>query len=216
MADPAYAAITKARNQESNGNFAGAAETLENYLATDPHCTSPRLELARVYQYGLKDTKTAVMQIDVVLDLEPDNIDALKIATSIKTSDKTKIDECEEEFEHLGHLLAGRNDPAEFAQVAGLYAVFLRKQKTDFERSAEWYRKAIAADPDNYTYHQNYAVLLLNDIKDYQAAKEELETVMRLRPGSEEAKRNYDLLMRRKFDKNGNLKKGLMDRIRRR
>ena len=33
MADPAYAAITKARNQESNGNFAGAAETLENYLA---------------------------------------------------------------------------------------------------------------------------------------------------------------------------------------
>ena len=45
---------------------------------------------------------------------------------------------------------------------------------------------------------------------------EDLDTVMRLRPGSEEAKKNYDLLMRRKFDKNGNLKKGLMDRIRRR
>lgn len=213
MTDPAYAAITKARNQEANKNYLGAANTLEAYLATDPHNTAPRLELARIYQYGLKDYKTAVMQIDIVLDLEPDNIDALKIATSIKTSDKKKIDECEEEFERLGRLLAARNDPKEFAQVAGLYAVFLRKQKMDFEKSGVWYRKAIAADPDNYAYHQNYAVLLLNDLKDYEGAKEQLEIVMRLHP-SDEAKKNYDMLMRKKFDKNGNVRKSFFDRVR--
>ena len=77
----------------------------------------------------------------------------------------------------------------------------------DFPKSEEYYEKAIAAVPDAYEYHQDYAVLLLNDLKDYPKAKTELEEVLRLKPNSISARKNYDLLMKTKYDKDGNLKK---------
>ena len=62
-------------------------------------------------------------------------------------------------------------------------------------------------NPNKFEYHQNYAALLLNDIKDYQKAKEELEILMELKPGDWKIKDNYNRLLREKFDKNGNVKK---------
>ena len=59
-------------------------------------------------------------------------------------------------------------------------------------------------EPNRYEFHQNYSVLLLNDLRDYVKAKEELEILLELKPNDLMAKKNYDLLMKKKFDKNGN------------
>ena len=173
MSDPAFEAITKARNQASSGNPTGAANTLEAYLATDPHNTKPRLVLAEIAIRDLQDTSYGLMQLDVILDLDPDNTDAMKAKVSVLARDKRNNKETDGLFRRL-------------------------------------------ADPSNYVYHQNYAVLLLNDLKDYRKAKEELELLMEIKPADPKIRSNYDKLMRTKFDKDGNLKRSWKDKLRHR
>ncbi len=215
MSDPAYEAVSKARRQVDGGNPEGAAETLRNYLAGDPDAVSPRLELAKVLVYNLKKREEGIQQLEVILSADPDNVDALKASTTVRMTDKKYRKEVDADYRRLV-ALTPEKDRAEYAKVCAAYAVFLRKQMVDFPRSAEYYEKAIAADPGAYEYHQDYAVLLLNDLKDYEKAKTELEEVLRLRPNSLSARKNYDLLMKTKFDADGNLKKkqGLLGRFR--
>ncbi|MDD4668842.1 MAG: hypothetical protein WCQ63_03240 [Methanomethylophilus sp.] len=212
--DPVYDAVAKAKRQRESGNPAGAAQTLEACLATDPHCIAPRLELANIYVYDLKQRRTGLMQLDVLLDLDPDNIEVLKAATTVKMTDKHLNQEVDEEYRKLVQLVAARKDPREFGAVCAAYAVFLRLQLTDFTKAGEYYEKAVAACPDRYEYHQDYAVLLLNDLKDYPKAKHELEEVLRLRPESASAKKNYNVLMQQKFNADGTVKKTFWQKMR--
>lgn len=207
MSDPAFEAISKARNQASSGNPVGAANTLEAYLATDPHNTGPRLVLANIAINDMKDREYGMMQIDIILDLEPDNVSAMKAKASVLASDKRNNKETDALFARIVEL-----DPS--GDAFNEYARFLRNQMTDFKKSGEFYERAIATDPSNYVYHQNYAVLLLNDLRDYAKAKRELEILMEMKPGDANLKKNYDKLMREKFDKEGNPKRSLMDRFR--
>ena len=200
MKDTAFEAITRARNQASSGNPAGAAETLEAYLATDPHNTGPRLVLANIAIKDLKDEKYGMMQLDIILDLEPENVDAMKAKASYLTQDKRNNRETSVLFERILNV-------APSADVYNEYARFLRNQMTDFRKAAENYEEAIRLDPRNYIYHQNYSILLLNDLKDYAKAKTELEILMDMKPGDVMIKRNYEKLIREKFDKDGNVKK---------
>lgn len=199
MNDTAYKAITRARNQVAGGNPEGGARTLEDYLRTDPHNTEPRIVLANIALKDLKDERYGLLQLDIVLDLEPDNLDAMKAKASYLAQDKRNNKEVSELFERI----VERDQSPE---VCGEYARFLRNQITDFRRAGEYYEKAVAADPSNYIYHQNYAALLLNDLKDYEKAKRELEILMDLKPGDQNIRANYEKLMRTKFDKDGNLK----------
>ena len=207
MSDPVFEIVNKAKRQEESGNPKAAAETLEKFLSENPLSIPPRMELARLYIYRLGDREFGITQLDVILDMDPDNIDALKAATTVMMSDKKYRFRVDEDYTRLVGLVAARKDPKEFAQVCAAYAVFLRRQMVDFPKSGEYYEKAIAAVPDAYEYHQDYAVLLLNDLKDYPKAKTELEEVLRLKPNSISARKNYDLLMKTKYDKDGNLKK---------
>ncbi len=68
-------------------------------------------------------------------------------------------------------------------------------------------------DPGNYNYHLNYSVLLLNDLRDYVTAKRELEILLSMRPNDAMVRKNYNKLVREKFDKDGNLKKSLLGRL---
>ncbi len=212
--DPAYEALAKAKNQRESNNPEGAAQTLEDYLAKDPHCIAPRLELANLYVYDLNRRKVGIMQLNVLMELAPDSIEVLKAATTVKMTDKHYNKEVDEEYQKLVGLVAARHDPAEFGAVCAAYAVFLRLQLTDFARSGEYYEKATAACPDRYEYHQDYAVLLLNDLKDYPKAKHELEEVLRLRPESASARKNYDILMKQKFNADGTVKRSLWKKMR--
>ena len=215
MSDPVFEAVSKAKRQEESGNPKAAAETLEKFLSENPMSIPPRMELARIYIYKLNDREFGITQLDVILDMDPDNIDALKAATTVMMTDKKYRFRVDEDYSHLVSLVTARKDPKEFAQVCAAYAVFLRRQMVDFPKSGEYYEKAIAAVPDAYEYHQDYAVLLLNDLKDYPKAKTELEEVLRLKPNSISARKNYDLLMKTKYDKDGNLKKqGFFSRLR--
>ena len=208
MKDTAFEAITRARNQASSGNPAGAAETLEAYLATDPHNTGPRLVLANIAIKDLDDEKYGLMQLDIILDLEPENVDAMKAKASYLAHDKRNNKETSVLFERILNV-------APSADVYNEYARFLRNQMTDFRKAAENYEEAIRLDPRNYIYHQNYSILLLNDLKDYAKAKTELEILMDMKPGDVMIKRNYEKLMREKFDKDGNVKKkGLLGKLR--
>lgn len=200
MKDLAYEAMSKAKRQNESGNPKGAVDTLEAYLFTDPHNTKPRLLLANIAIYSMDDLKYGLMQLDAILDLEPDNTDALKASVTVLMKYKKYNKETSEKYERLLSLSPN-------AELYNTYAVFLKMQILDFKKAAEYYEKAISLDPDKYEYHQNYAVLLLNDLKDYQRAKTELEKVMELNPGNASVKKNYDLLMKRKFDSSGNLKK---------
>lgn len=217
MSDPVYETVSKAKRQEDSGNPKAAAETLESFLMKNPMCIPPRLELARLYIYKLDDRDFGMTQLDVILDMDPDNVDALKASTTVRMTNKKYRERVDDEYSRLVGLVAGRNDPKEYAQVCAAYAVFLRKQMIDFPKSEKYYQLAIHARPDAYEYHQDYAVLLLNDLKNYPKAKEELETVLRLRPNSISAKKNLDLLMKTRYDKDGNLKKeGFFSRFRHR
>ena len=206
MSDPAFEAISKARRQTEGGNPQGACETLQSYLSTDPGCSKARLELARVMIYELDRRKDGIEQLDIILSEDPDNIDALKASTTVKMTDKKYRDQVDEDYRRLISLTPEK-DRREYAKVCAAYAVFLRVQMVRFQESGEYYERAIAADPGAYEYHQDYAVLLLNDLKDYVKAKAELEEVLRLKPNSLSARKNYDILMKTKFDADGNLKK---------
>ena len=91
------------------------------------------------------------------------------------------------------------------------YAVFCKMQLLDFDRAAELYENAITIDPKNPDYHLNYAILLVNDKKDFQKGKEELEKVVELDPYNVRAKDALDRLIKKKF-KDGRPKKGLFSR----
>lgn len=200
MTDPEYEAVSKAKRQAESGNAQGAVDTLESFLSTDPHNTKVRMQLAKTLIYDMDDIKTGLMQMDIILDLDPENVEAMKAMVTVLAKHKKNNKETSGLYERL---LKASPD----ADLYNAYAIFLRIQMTDFKKSAEYYEKAIALNPKKREYHQNYAVLLLNDLKDYEKAKTELEILMKLDPGNESAKKNYDLLMKKKFDSEGNLKK---------
>ena len=140
------------------------------------------------------------MQLDAVMDLDPDYVDGLKAQISYLAENKKNNKVTNEKFQRLIEL-----EPT--GDIFNTYARFLRNQMIDFPKAQEYYEKAIALNPNKFEYHQNYAALLLNDIKDYEKAKEELEILMRLKPEDWKVKDNYNRLLREKFDKNGNVKK---------
>ncbi len=203
MSDPAYEAMSKARRQADSGNPDGAVDTLEAYLATDPHNTKPRILLADIGVHNLKDKRYGILQLEIVLDLEPDNTEAMKALVTVLSEDKKNNKRTQEIYEHLLEV-----EPS--APLCNAYALFLRHQITDFKGAQKYYLKAIELDPQCYDYHLNYSVLLLNDIKDYVSAKKELEILRGMKPDDPLVNKNYSRLMREKFDKDGNLKrKGL-------
>ena len=198
--DPAYDACSKAKRQYDSGNIQGAVDTLEEYLKSDPHNCKVRLQLAQHILYGLKNEEYGLMQLDAVMDLDPDYVDGLKAQISYLAENKKNNKVTNEKFQRLIEL-----EPT--GDIFNTYARFLRNQMIDFPKAQEYYEKAIALNPNKFEYHQNYAALLLNDIKDYEKAKEELEILMRLKPEDWKVKDNYNRLLREKFDKNGNVKK---------
>jgi len=200
MKGPEYDAVAKAKRQAESGNPDGAVKTLESYLEGDPGNTNARIQLARTLVYDKKDLEGGISQMEIVLEQEPDNIDAMKALVTVQIKHKRYNKRTSEIYEKLIEVCPE-------AAVYNAYAVFQRLQKADFKRSAEYYEKAIALDPKKPEYHQNYSVLLLNDLKDYEKAKKELEILLKLDPGNESARKNYDLLMKKKFDSEGNLKK---------
>jgi len=199
MVEPEYGACSRAKRQYEAGNVKGAVDTLEEYLATDPHNLKARLHLAQYSVYGQKNVEYGMMQLDIILDIDPDYTDALLAKVTVMSKFKKYNDETDALFQRLISL-------KQSSEIYHTYARFLRNQMVDFEKSAEYYEKALALAPRNPDIRQNYTILLLNDLKDYEKAKKNLEILLDQKPNDPQVKKAYDRLMKEKFDKDGNLK----------
>jgi Tfp pilus assembly protein PilF len=149
-----------------------------------------------------------MMQLDVILDIDPEYEDALLAQVAVASKYKKYNKDTNAKFEKI-------LETKETGDICNAYARFLRNQMLDFKKSQMYYEKAIVLEPNRYEFHQNYAALLLNDLKDYRKAKEELEILMKLKPGDKKVQDNYDRLIREKFDKNGNPKKSRLGFLKR-
>ncbi len=185
-------AMKKAHNQSDSNNNSGAIDTLEAYLETDPHNVEVRMYLAQI-AYKAQMDNYAIMQLKIVLDLDPDYIDARKALVTIYKNNKKTIREAEEQFRFL--LEKYPDDP----DLNNSYAIFCRMQLLNNKMSEEYYLKAISIDPKNSKYHMNYAILLINDLKKYDEGRAELEESIRLDPSNTRAKDALDKLMRKKY-----------------
>lgn len=199
--DPAYEAMKKAKNQNSSGNFNGAFDTLEAYLLKDKYNIPVRMLLSQIaFENGR--TQYGMLQLDVIIDIDPENIEARKALVTILKKNKKDSKEANELFEYIIE-----HCPDDHATMNS-YAIFCRMQLTDFKKAAELYEKAIALDPNNADYHLNYSILLVNDLKDYVKGREELEKGIALDPTNQRAKDAHARLLKKKF-KDDTPKKGL-------
>ena len=96
--DPAYEASSKAKRQVEGGNPQGAVDTLEDYLRTDPHNNKLRLQLAQIIIYELEDMEYGMMQLDAILDIDPEYVDALIAKVTILAENKRNNKETDELF----------------------------------------------------------------------------------------------------------------------
>ena len=204
MTDAEYEAISKAKRQRDSGNPEGALNTLEAYLVTDPYNSKVRMLVSQI-AFSCKKDQYGLLQLDVIIDYDPDNIEARKALVTILKKSKKNNKESKELFEFLVEHCP------EDADVMNSYAVFCKMQLLDFDKAAELYERAIALDPKNPDYHLNYAILLVNDKKDYVKGREELEKVVELDPYNIRAKDALERLIKKKF-RNDRPKKSLFSR----
>ena len=208
MKDLTYEAMEKAKRQNTSGNPQGAVKTLEDYLLTDPLNPKPRILLSNILIYNLDKFDFGIFHLDVILEREPDDIECLKAKVTALSVLKKFNKQSDEIFRRLVVL-----DPS--ADVFSAYGQFLKMQMLDFKSAAEYFVKAIELEPNNDNHHIRYALVLLNDLKDFVTAKKELEIIIKLDPENYNARDNLTKLTNKHFDKDGNLKKGFSHKPRR-
>ena len=192
MADAEYEAISKAKRQRDSGNPKGALDTLEAYLLNDPYNAKVRMLVSQIaFSCGMDNY--GLIQLDAIIDFDPDNIEARKALVTVLKKNKRNNKETKELYEYLIEHCPDDGD------VFNSYAVFTKMQLIDFKRSAELYKRAIEIDPDVAEYHLNYSILLVNDLKDYSKGRAELEKAIELDPYNVRAKDALERLIRKKF-----------------
>ena len=206
MADLAYEIMKKARNQSDSGNHAGAIDTLEAYLLKDPYNIKVRM-LASQIGFRCGREEYGLLQLDVIIELDPDNIEARKALVTVLKKKKKNNAESKELYDYLVEHCP------DDADLMNSYAIFSKMQLTDFKKAAELYEKAIAIDPNVSEYHLNYSILLVKDLKDYVKGREELERAIELDPSNIRARDALERLKRKKFD-GDKPKRGLFSRSR--
>ena len=187
-------AIRKAQNQSASNNNSGAIETLEAYLAQDPHNIRVRMVLANIAFKNMM-INYAIMQLKIIIDIDPENIDARKALLTIYKGDKKTIKEAREQFDYL--LERFPDD----ADLHNSYGIFCRMQLLDNKQAEQSYLRAMELDPDVSAYHMNYAILLVNDLKRYDEGRQQLERAIELDPSNERAKDALHKLMVKKYPK---------------
>ena len=197
--------VTKAKNQKESGNTAGAIKTLDDYLRANPYSVRPRLLLAQYYELSKKH-ELAMFHLEILIDLDPENLDARKAYVTILKQKSMYTKEAKEQFDFLVE-----HEPNN-AALMNSYAIFAKLQLTDNAKCEELYKRAIEIEPKNSDYHLNYAILLVNELKRYEDGRAELEKAIELDPSNKRAADALERLVKKKF--NGDKpKKGLFTKI---
>lgn len=204
MADAAFEARKKAENQRSSKNVKGAIKTLEDYLVTDPHNNRVRMDLAKLYIYDANDVNFGLVQLDTILDIDPDFDDARKaLVTVLKRKKKYN----KETSMHFSVLLEKYPDDVDLLHS---YGIFCREQLLDFTKARECFEKCVSMSPSNKLYRLSYASILANDLREYEEARNQLRIVLELDPSNKKAIDALERLSKRKYRKDKGRRGGLI------
>ena len=207
MADEAFKARQKAENQRSSGNIDGAIKTLEDYLINDPHNNRVRMDLAKLYIYDAKKVDFGLMQLDAILDLDPDFDDARKALVTILKRNKRYNDETEMHFRIL--LERYPDDP----DLLHSYGIFCREQLLDFTQARQVFERCISLRPNDESYRLSYASLLANDFREYSTAREQLTKALDINPSNMKTQKALQRLQKRKYRRDKGRRGGLIGRL---
>ena len=207
MAEPGYEARRKAENQRASGNIDGAIETLEAYLYTDPHNCRVRMDLARLYIIEKDNKDFGMVQLDAILDIDPEYDDARKALVSVLKNNKRYNKETCEHFDIL--LPKYPNDLA----LLHTYGTFCREQLLDFDKAREAFETCVEKEPKNVMYRLSLARLLVNDLRMYDTGREHLMVANQLQPGNKKTQDALKRLQKKKFQGDKGPKKGFLTRF---
>lgn len=207
MADEAFKARQKAENQRSSGNIDGAIKTLEDYLINDPHNNRVRMDLAKLYIYDAKKVDFGLMQLDAILDLDPDFDDARKALVTILKRNKRYNDETDMHFKIL--LEKYPKD----ADLIHSYGIFCREQLLNFTMAKEMFAKCVAMKPNDESYRLSYASLLVNDLREYNEARNQLSKALKINPSNTKTQKALERLQKRKYRNDKGRRGGIIGRL---
>ena len=207
MAEPGYEARKKAENQRASGNIQGAIDTLEAYLFTDPHNCRIRMDLAKLYIVEKNDKDFGLVQLDAILDIDPDYDDARKALVSVLKNKKKYNEETKKHFEILLPKY-----PTDLA-LLHTYGTFCREQLLEFEKAREYFEICVKRDPDNVMFRLSLASVLINDLRMYDTGREHLMVANRLEPGNKKTQAALRRLQKKKFQGDKGPRKGFLTRF---
>ena len=207
MADPAFEARRRAENQRSGGNVDGAIRTLEDYLITDPHNNRVRMDLAKIYIYDKKNVDFGLTQLDAILDIDPDYDDARKALVTILKRNKRYNDETDMHFKIL--LEKYPKD----ADLIHSYGIFCREQLLNFTMAKEMFAKCVAMKPNDESYRLSYASLLVNDLREYNEARNQLAKALEINPSNVKTQKALERLQKRKYRNDKGRRGGIIGRL---
>lgn len=207
MAEPGYEARKKAENQRASHNIDGAIETLEAYLYTDPHNCKVRMDLARLYIIEKDNKDFGLVQLDAILDIDPDYDDARKALVSVLKNNKKYNDETKKHFDIL--LPKYPDDMA----LLHTYGTFCREQLLDFEVARKAFETCVDREPRNVIYRLSLASVLINDLRMYDTGREHLLVANELQPGNKKTADALKRLQKKKFQGDKGPKKGFLTRF---
>lgn len=160
-----------------NGDFEAAARGYQAALDDLPQWTALLLRLGNVHT-RTANHEAAVAAYDQVLELEPDNQEALQARARVRVAAGTATDEDTQMLEEAASsLTASREDLYNQGELA-----FARG---DTAEAAEWYEKAISVDGNWAPPLFKRALVALNE-GDIAAAKEYFQRVVDVDPDSTE------------------------------
>lgn len=203
MADLGYEARKKAENQRSSGNIDGAITTLEDYLLTNPRDKPARLLLSNILIYDKRNTDLGLIQLDAILETDPDYDEARKALITILKRSKKFNDETSMHFEILVNKYP--DDP----DLLHSFGIFCREQLLDFTRALEVFKRCVELRPNNEAYRLSYASLLINDFRMYLDGKEQLEYALELNPNNQKTIKALQRLQKRKYQANKGPRRGI-------
>lgn len=183
----ADALLRKSNQADADGDRALALRYLEQYLSYRPEDQKQQAHFAVLHAELATDNRArlgAYFLLDRVLMQTPDSYDIRRRLASLALElGKRDPGRLADAVKHFGLLLKSHPGDAEVMELLGRCHESTRK----FAEAAEWYGKAVKADPGRVTAYARHAHLLRTKLDAPSRADEVLEKMVAANPSSANA-----------------------------